>query len=132
MRLIHSLAAAALLLTGVAAAAKPADPEAKLARLLKDRVPGKPVNCIDFHRVRSSTIVDHTAIVYDAGSTLYVNRPVAGLNSLDGWDYLVSSPSVSQICNVDIVRLVDKNTHIENGSISLGQFVPYTRAKRRH
>jgi hypothetical protein len=130
MRLIHSLAAAALLVTGISAAAKPADPEAKLARLLKDRVPGTPVNCIDFHRVRSSTIVDRTAIVYDAGSTLYVNRPTAGLNSLDGWDYLVSSPSVSQICNVDIVRLVDKNTHIENGSVSLGQFVPYTRAKR--
>ncbi|MDB5697675.1 MAG: hypothetical protein JWN69_479 [Alphaproteobacteria bacterium] len=131
MRLIHALAAASLLATGAAAPAKPENPEAKLARLLDGRVPGKPVSCIDFHRVRSSQIIDHTAIVYDAGSTLYVNRPTAGLSSLDGWDYMVSTPSVSQICNVDIVHLVDKGTHIENGSISLGQFVPYQRANRR-
>lgn len=126
MRLIHALAAVAMLGTGIVPAmARPADGEAALAKEIEGRVPGKPVNCIPLTSIRSSRIIDRTAIVYDAGRTIYVNRPRAGASSLNRWDILVTKPTGSQLCNLDIVRLADQSNRMPRGSVSLGDFVPY-------
>jgi hypothetical protein len=135
MRLIHSLAAAALLLTGsVPAMARPLSGEAALAKEIEGRVPGKPVRCIPLLSIRSSRIIDRTAIVYDAGRTIYVNRPVGGASSLNNSDILVSRPTSSSLCNLDIIRLADQSSRMPKGSVSLGDFVPYKKAEsaRRH
>lgn len=134
MRLIQSLTAAALLLTGsVPAMARPLSGEAALAKEIEGRVPGKPVNCIPLTSIRSSRIIDRTAIVYDAGRTIYVNRPRGGASSLSRWDILVSKPTGSQLCNLDIVRLADQTNRFPKGSVSLGDFVPYKKvATARH
>lgn len=135
MRLIHALTAVALLGTGmVPAMARPANGEAALAKEIEGRVPGKPTKCIPLTSIRSSRIIDRTAIVYDAGRTIYVNRPRGGASSLSRWDILVSKPTGSQLCNLDIVRLADQSTHMTKGSVSLGDFVPYKKvatAERR-
>ena len=57
---------------------------------LAGRVAGEPVQCIDLHRVRSSQVINDTAIIYDAGSVLYVNRPGNGADSLDRNDTMVT------------------------------------------
>ena len=127
-----ALALSALLVTSAAQAATkpPLSPQEQLAKAIEGRVAGKPVNCIDFRSIRSSRIIDKTAILYDTGTTLYVNTPVSGAEWLDRDDIMVTSTSLSQLCNVDIVRLVDQGTRMQSGSVGLGKFVPYTKPKR--
>lgn len=102
-------------------------PEAELARELKGRTAGTPVDCISLRRVRSSRIIDDTAIVYDAGGTIYVNRPRAGAESLDRWDTLVTRLHSDRLCSIDTVRLYDSASRMETGFVFLGAFVPYRR-----
>jgi hypothetical protein len=104
--------------------------EADLARIVAGRVAGKPVDCIHMPSVRSTRVIAGTAIVYDAGRTIYVNRPRTGAESLRRDDVLVTRPNGSQLCSVDIVRLVDSGSRFQRGSVGLGQFVPYTRPRR--
>ena len=123
-----------LLVAGVAIAAGTASaaphPEERLARMLEGRVAGNPVSCINQRDIRSSEIIDGTAIVYRVGSKLYVNRPRSGASSLDRDDILVTrSFGTSQLCRIDTVRLVDRTAMFATGFVSLGEFVPYTRLK---
>ena len=106
--------------------------EAQLTKILEGRVAGKPVNCIYMPRVRNSRIIDNTAIVYDAGSTIWVNRPTSGANQLDDDDVMVVRLTGSQLCSVDTISMRDRSGHFWSGYVSLGDFVPYTRAKVAH
>jgi hypothetical protein len=128
MRKLLPLIAGALLVGG-AAQAKPADREAELARALAGRVAGEPVQCIDLHRVRSSRIIAGTAILYDAGSVVYVNRPDNGAEQLNRWDTLVTRTPSTRLCNVDTVTLVDQGSRSFTGIVFLGDFVPYRRVR---
>ena len=127
-KLLALVIGGALLATGPAQAER-RDPQAQLARVLDGRVAGEPVDCISLNRVRSSRIIENTAIVYDAGSTIYVNRPRSGADSLDRWDTMVVRPFGSRLCSVDTVRMVDPTSHIMTGIVFLGDFVPYTRVR---
>lgn len=125
-----ALAAGSLLLAGAAADAKPRlTPEQELAKALDGRVAGKPQDCLYLPRVVSTRIYDKTAIVYDTGTTIWVNRPDSGASSLDDQDIMVTTPWNSQLCSVDIVRMVDRNVGFWRGSVGLGKFVPYTKVK---
>ena len=127
MRKLITLLAGTLMLGGVAQARQPQDPEAQLAQALRDRVAGEPVHCIDLHRIRSSRIIDGTAILYDAGSVIYVNRPANGANELTQWDTMVTRTYTSQLCNVDTVTMIDRGSQTFSGVVFLGDFVPYRR-----
>ena len=123
-------------LLALAAAAAPAqaarqtvDPEAQLQRALEGRVAGEPVDCINLRSVRSSQIIDDTAILYEAGGTIYVNRPRGGAESLDRWDTLVTKLHSSQLCSIDVVHLYDTASQIQAGFVSLGDFVPYKKVR---
>ena len=129
MRLIHSIAAAALLLTAGAPAIARLSPEAELAKEIAGRVEGKPVNCINLSNVRGTRIIEKTAIVYDTGSTIYVNRPRGGADLLDRWDVLVTKLHSSQLCTPEIVQLYDNGSRMQSGFVSLGEFVPYKKVK---
>lgn len=133
MRILSSLLlGAALLGMSAAAPAAPRDnsqAEAKLAKALEGRVPGKPVSCITLSNITSSQIYDGTAIVYRSGSTLYVNRPRMGQTSLDSDDILVSRTYGSQLCSLDTINLVDRTSRFQTGFVGLGEFVPYTKVK---
>ncbi|HTU11611.1 MAG TPA: hypothetical protein VMG08_12030 [Allosphingosinicella sp.] len=129
MRKLIALLAGTLMLGGVAQA-RPQDREAELARALQGREAGAPVQCIDLHRVRSSRIIPNTAIIYDAGSVIYVNRPANGADQLNQWDTMVTRTSTSQLCNVDTVTMVDQGSRSFTGVVFLGEFVPYRRAPR--
>ena len=119
-------AAATVLSLSVAADARPKiTPEAKLAKMLDGRVAGKPQDCIFLPSIRGSRIVDNTAIVYDAGRTLWVNRPRSGAESLDDDDILVTRLHSSSLCSIDIVELHDRYGHFYSGFVGLGEFVPY-------
>ena len=130
MRNLLSLLAGSLLLASTSAVAAPRiDPETRLAREIEGRVAGEPVDCIQLRNIRSSRIIDKTAIVYDAGGTIYVNRPRGGRESLDQWDVLVTKTHDSQLCSIDTVQLYDSSSRMLSGIVFLGEFVPYRRAR---
>ena len=126
MRKLITLLAGTLMLGGVAQA-KPQDREEELARAIQGRVAGEPVQCIDLHRVRSSRIINGTAIVYDAGSVIYVNRPENGADQLNQWDTMVTRTPSTRLCNVDTITMIDRASHNFTGVVFLGDFVPYRR-----
>jgi hypothetical protein len=118
--------AASLAATGcvsTTAAERAAEGEAKLARMLEGRVAGQSQSCISAWRNTNLQVINETAIVYDAGNTIYVARP-AQPQSLDSDDILVIERTGSQLCKHDIVRTVDRSGFM-TGVIFLGDFVPY-------
>ena len=131
MRKILPLIAASLVFGAAAAQAAPADREAQLERALEGRVAGEPVDCINLQRVRGTRIIPDTAIVYEVGNVLYVNRPRAGARSLDETDTLVSRPFNNRLCSVDTVQLYDMSARMTHGVVFLGDFVPYRRVDGR-
>ena len=129
MRNLISFGIGALLLSTTAAQAAPrVHPEQQLARILQGRVAGEPVNCVNLQNIRSTQIIDRTAIIYDAGSTIYVNRP-QGAESLDYWDTLVTRLHSSRLCSIDVVQLYESSSRTWTGSVFLGDFVPYKRVR---
>jgi hypothetical protein len=100
--------------------------EAELARALKGQVAGKPVDCLNLRDIRSSRIIDRTAIIYETnGRTLYLNRPDAGQSSLSRGDVLVTDTHSHRLCSIDVVRLYDTSPWTQTGAVFLGDFVPY-------
>jgi hypothetical protein len=124
-----ALGSAALLASAGAVQAKPRETgEQRLAKLLEGRVPGAPVNCLTHAQRATVTIIDKTALVYGSGRTIYVNRP-RHADSLDSDDVLVTRLHGPQLCNLDVVRLQDRSSHVPVGFVSLAEFVPYRRVE---
>ena len=123
--------AAASVLAAPAAAGPRLTGEAKLAKMLEGRSAGAPVDCIDLSLVQSSQIIDGTAIVYESGRTLYVNRPRAGAESLDDSDTMVLKPFDHRLCRVDTVQMFESGARFFSGTVFLGDFVPYTKVDGR-
>lgn len=128
--LVILASAAAALAPAQAKSPDPAKGERQLASALEGRVAGEPVDCIDLQRIRSSRIIDRTAIVYDAGRTLYVNRPRAGASALRDWDVMVTRPFGSRLCRVDVVHMYSPGSQMLGGVVFLGDFVPYKSVER--
>ena len=105
-----------------------AEAEAKLAEKLEGRVAGEPVRCIPNYRNQRTTIYDETAIVWEVGNKLYVNRPESGLEALDDNDIMVTDTVLNQLCSIDTIRMVDQ-TGFMRGVVFLDDFVPYERVE---
>ena len=130
LALAASLTLGALGLASAANARPRLTGEEQLAKAIDGRVAGKPVDCIYLPTITSSHIIDRTAIVYEAGRTLYVNRPRGGADQLNDSDVMVLNLHSSQLCSIDIIHLHDQSSHFMTGFVNLGEFVPYTRPKK--
>ena len=129
-RIAIALVAAAALLTGAALQAKPRlTSQQQLDKLLDGRVAGKPEHCISHFDTRDMQVLDKTAIVYGWGNTIWVNVP-RNAQDLDDDNIMVTRTSSSQLCDLDIVTTLDRTAGMFNGSISLGEFVPYRRVAK--
>ena len=125
---------AGLALVGIAPAQAEGDratrAAAELAKAIEGRTAGEPVDCLNLRDIRSTRIIDRTAILYEtAGGTIYVNKPEGGAYSLDKFDVLVTDTRSSRLCDLDIVRLYDTAARMQIGFVNLGEFVPYRKAK---
>jgi hypothetical protein len=126
------LAATAALATGTALQAREKlTGEQQLAKLLEGRVAEKPVSCIPLSNTHDARIIDKTAIVYDWGNVIYVNRP-RDARDLDSDDIMVTDIHGSQLCSVDVVRMHDQSSHMFSGFVSLSDFVPYRRVAQNN
>ena len=129
MRKFLPLIAFGLAFGATSAPAAPVDREAQLERALEGRVAGEPVDCITVNRIRGTRIIPDTAIVYEVGNVLYVNRPRAGARSLEEMDTLISRPFSNRLCSVDTIQLYDMSARMTHGVVFLGEFVPYRRVR---
>jgi hypothetical protein len=117
--------------TGASAQKNGKDGEAEIAKAIAGRTAGKPTDCINLRNIRSSRIVDRTAILYEMNNgVIYVNRPRTGAETLDWNDILVTNTFSSQLCSIDTVKLYDNGSRMVTGWVGLGEFVPYPRAPR--
>ena len=130
-KIMTAIAVSALVLSGGAVSAKQTvaqKGEAKLAKLLEGREPGKPVSCISTLQNRDLTVIDRTTLVYGSGTTIYVNR-TKDPRWIDRDDILVTKPTTGgELCRLDSVHTMDRSTHMRGGAIMLDDFVPYTKA----
>ncbi|MBP6380854.1 MAG: hypothetical protein KA312_10635 [Sphingorhabdus sp.] len=107
------------------------DKEAKiLAKELRGKVAGEPRNCINSRGVDAIRISDDTLLYRESGRLVYQNKlrgPCPGLTRGD--DIMVTESFSGQLCSGDLIRLVDRTSGIQGPVCSLGDFVPYRKAK---
>jgi hypothetical protein len=126
-KIIAALAVSALALSAAGSVeAKAKTGEEKLAEILKGRVAGTPVRCINTWRNNNMSIVDGAGIVYRDGRTIYVNR-TQNPEQLDWNDILVIQHlGTSDLCKLDHVTTIDRSGGFFTGNVFLTDFVPYT------
>lgn len=113
----------------LAASDAPAPLSAKAVKQLAGRTAGDPVSCIQLTRIRSSEIVDATAVIYkESARRWYVNQPDGGrCNGLDPRRILITRTPSSQLCGNDLITIAEADSPITYGACGLGKFTPYTR-----
>lgn len=132
MRYLIPTIAAALLAAGSAHAADAAPNvtySEKAQKALEKFEPVGRASCIQLSQVRSSQIVDQTAIIYKINSRKwYVNQPAGGsCRALKADRTLVTQITTGSLCNLDIVGVIDPPSPMHFGSCPLGDFVEYQR-----
>ena len=107
------------------------DKEAKiLAKELKGKVAGEPRNCINSRGVDAIRIRDDTLLYRESGRLVYQNKLRGSCPGLTrGDDIMVTESFSGQLCSGDLIRLVDRTSGIQGPVCSLGEFVPYRKAK---
>ena len=88
---------------------------------------GEPESCISAYTSSRLKVIDRTALVYDAGGTIWVARP-KDPRSLDDMDVLVIDRLGGQLCAQDMIRTVDRSTGMMTGAVFLEEFVPYRKS----
>jgi hypothetical protein len=127
---IFILAAAALALTGGAAAAKSTveKGEAQLAKMIGGRTAGEPTNCISITTLGNKLkVIDGVGVTYRLGNTIYVSRVdhPENLRWTDRSRFDSNTPG--KMCAGDRLWTTDIKTGTPTGSVQLLEFVPYTR-----
>jgi hypothetical protein len=115
-------------LVGSCAAPPPPGPyAARQVSELAGRVAGPAQHCVDItpiDTIRSSE-TDPGTLIYGNGKTIWVNDLRACNFRRD--DILITEPRGSRYCRGDIVRSMDRVSHIPGPACVLGDFVPYSR-----
>jgi hypothetical protein len=101
--------------------------EARLARIIAGRTPGKMVDCINVGMTANdSEKLPGLGMAYRQGSTWYVSR-------FDDCPFLRDDTIVitrlysSRLCRGDIADLRQSGANIPVGSCTFGAFTPYTK-----
>jgi hypothetical protein len=114
------LIAASLATSGVAALyAKGRKPELPVQTI------GTPVNCVTTYQIRNTKIIDDRTIDFEmAGKKLYRNTLPYSCPSLKSEERFSYKPTGSQLCSVDIIRVLNNyGGHLQEGAgCGLGKF----------
>jgi hypothetical protein len=113
-------------MVGSCAAPPPATMPRQVAELV-GRTAGVPRDCVPIRTTENLRVADdRSTLIYGSGRTVWANAlgPACtfGFN-----DIPIFEPTVSSYCRGDIVRTVDRDSHIPGPSCVLGPFVPFTR-----
>lgn len=132
------LIAAGLIVTGAAlfavrSFAYAEDTPAKPSRVPPAEVVGEPVSCINLAQIRSSQVRDNQTIDFMmAGGKVYRNELPQQCGSLGFERSFTYSTSLTQLCNVDIITVLQNvgGGFQRGASCGLGQFTPVKLIKR--
>jgi hypothetical protein len=109
-------------------------PAERRAKALAEYQPaGEPVDCVTVTRIRSTKIIDNRTIDFKlAGGKVYRNtlpHNCPGLAMEDRFSYRVST---SQLCSVDIIRVLQNmgGQLSEGAGCGLGKFQPVEKAAK--
>lgn len=102
--------------------------EARLAEMLEGHEAGDPQSCITAFRSNDLQVLPYVGLVYDAGNTIYVARATRP-EQLRSTDVPVFERFGSRLCKTDVVRTIDRHSHMITGALFLEDFVPYTRSE---
>mgnify|MGYP003575178741 FL=1 len=131
--LVFAAAGAALLTacsTAPAQQSRSPQESRELADALAGRVAGPPQRCITTYRTTTVRPIDAWTILYDQGSTIYVQNPRGGCPGVGrGNEVLVTRQTSTQICDGDIAQTVDLTSRVQGAGCVFGPFVPYTRPR---
>lgn len=116
-------------MTGVDREAAPLKPRQleTLDKQLAGKVAGEPVNCIPLRLADNTIRVSDDIILYRVSKRLvYRNDLVSSCPGLAREDDIIILKTYgSQLCDSDILRLVDRTSGSPTGVCSLGKFTPY-------
>jgi len=94
---------------------------------LAGRTAGAPRDCLPIRPTENLRVADdRSTLVYGSGKTIWINA-LGPACSFGFNDIPIFEPTVSSYCRGDIVRTVDRDSHIPGPSCVLQSFVPYTR-----
>lgn len=130
-KLVIVLAAAALSLPGGLAMAKPSAAEkgeAQLQEMIDGRVAGEPTRCLAVSGRDNLKVIDRTAVVFEAGDTIYVGRPLNADHLRRGNTLTLSRQSGASLCATDTIVAVNLESRART-QVLLTEFVPYTKAQ---
>jgi hypothetical protein len=119
------LGLATLAVATAAGAFGPAERRAK--ELAAYQPAGEPVNCISINQIRSTKILADNVIDFKmAGGKMYRNTLSSSCPGLLSEDRFSYRTSLSQLCSVDIIRVLhDYGGHLQEGAgCGLGKFQP--------
>lgn len=98
-----------------------------LSQNLAGKVPGPPQSCIPIERSREPIRVSDRILLYRVGRDLVYRNdlasPCTGL--ADDNDIIVAERFGNQICEGDLIRLVDRNSGMGAVACSYGKFTPF-------
>lgn len=98
-----------------------------LTRALTGMVAGRPVSCIDQHRVGGTQRIGDTILYELSNREIYRAHTDGGCFGLRHGDAIVSRSFSDRLCAGDILRTVDLQTRSTTGSCTIDEFVPYRR-----
>jgi hypothetical protein len=116
------------LVLGSCAPPQPVAEQQRPARELAGRTSGAPQRCVLISQSDALRISDDDrhVLIYGSGKTVWANYLYrqCGFGSED---ILITEPVGSYYCRGDLVRSIDRLSHIPGPTCVLGDFVPYAR-----
>ena len=107
-----------------------AETQAGLDKALAGLTPGATTSCIPPQPSPVSTKVYGKVLLYKfTNGDVYRNDTAGGCEG-GGDDVLVQVEYEGRPCSGDIIRTVDRYSHIPTGSCALGQFTPYLKPRK--
>lgn len=96
---------------------------AAAAKIASMQPSGETETCLPLRRITSIVAADERTLLVRAGRDYYVNRPSSRCMGADNrstrFEY---TTTIGSLCRNDIVRVVENNSGIFNGSCALGVF----------
>lgn len=96
---------------------------AAAAKIASMQPSGETETCLPLRRITSISAADERTLLVRSGSDYYVNRPNSRCSGADNrssrFEY---TTTIGSLCRNDIVRVVENNSGILNGTCTLGVF----------
>ena len=100
--------------------------ETRLTRALSGKIAEAPQRCISRFRRNDLEIVDRNTILFKNGRNLvYRNDPEGGCAGLDPSRTIVTTSISDDLCQGDIIRVVDQVSQSTVGVCAFSDFIPY-------